>query len=137
MPKFKVATPIMRGGKLYSAGDTIELEKDEARTLGSALENPPGPEKGSSKELEAALQSQRDRPNSDIADFKVSADVQAARRAARESGKSAASAASESVSSGLVTDQDMSGPPTAPAGPSNPEPPGPGGDDKKVADKKK
>ena len=135
MPRFKVATPILRGGKLYEAGDTIEVDKDEAMILGSALENPPV-EKAASKELEAALKSQRDRPNSDTADFKVSADVQAARRAAREAGKSAASAVTEVGGPGLATDQDLSGPPTAPAGPSNPEPPGPGGEEKKT-DKKK
>lgn len=122
MPKFKVRTPIMHGGKTYRAGDSIDLDKEDALKVSDALINPPV-EKAASKELEAALRSQRERPNPDIADWKVPADVQAARRAAREAGEDAGSAASETAGAAIIKNENLDGPPTAPAGPSSNVPP--------------
>lgn len=84
MPKFKVKTPILMGGKNYKAGSEIELDKEQAYELAGALENPPKPEKAHDPKVEAALKSQSDRPDIAVADWKADAETRAARIAARQ-----------------------------------------------------
>lgn len=84
MARFKVKSNISKDGKTYRAGDVIELEKDEARLVADALENPPKPETHGDKDLAAALKSQTDRPDPWSADWKVDAATRDQRQRDRE-----------------------------------------------------
>jgi hypothetical protein len=71
MPSFKVRSPIQMGtkndkGELeikeYNVGDSIELEKDQAQQMSHALEKAPTGMEKMSKEVQAAVQSVRNKP---------------------------------------------------------------------------
>jgi hypothetical protein len=145
MPKFKVKTPIRFEGKTFSKGDTIDLSKEEAAPLAGALENPPELAKTGDKGLQAAMDSQMDRPDPATADWKVDKPLQEQRNRERGIGTDTSKAdrtAEEMEEEAELTKPPASGAPLtavttdtsipAPGGTNNPGPDGKHkGDDKK------